>query len=298
MKVPTSATTVFAPTINSGTGSWPSGFVDDLVFSKPTANNAQSFYWYDRLRGKDGLLRSALENAEISNSNFDFDTNNGIISVSLFASSIMYHFQRAPGYFDEVCYTGNRAGRTINHNLAAVPEMIIVKDRTVAEGWRVYHSALGNTGYIVLQTVSSSDTSATIWNSTSPTATVFSVGNYGPVNETNDRYVAWLFTTLAGISKVGSYTGTGALQTINCGFASGARFVMIKRTNDSGDWFVWDSANGISSGNDPYLRINSIEAQVTGTNYVDTDATGFKVTAAAPAAINASGGTYIFLAIA
>jgi hypothetical protein len=74
--------------------------------------------------------------------------------------------------------------------------------------------------------------------------------------------------------------------------------VLIKRTDENGDWYVWNSARGISSGNDPYLLLNDTAAEVTGTNYVDTDTTGFKVTAAAPAGINASGGTYIFLAIA
>jgi hypothetical protein len=88
------------------------------------------------------------------------------------------------------------------------------------------------------------------------------------------------------------------LQTVNCGFASGARFVLIKRIDVNENWYVWDSARGISSGNDPYLLLNTATAEVTGTNYVDTDTTGFKVTAAAPSALNASGSTYLFLAIA
>ena len=74
--------------------------------------------------------------------------------------------------------------------------------------------------------------------------------------------------------------------------------MLIKRTDSTGDWFIWDSARGISSGNDPYLLINSTAAEVTGTNYVDTTSVGFQVTAAAPAGINASGGSYIFLAVA
>ena len=73
---------------------------------------------------------------------------------------------------------------------------------------------------------------------------------------------------------------------------------MIKRTDSNGDWYVWDSARGITASDDPYLLLNKTAAEVTNTNYVDTDTTGFKVTAAAPAGINASGGTYIFLAIA
>jgi hypothetical protein len=124
------------------------------------------------------------------------------------------------------------------------------------------------------------------------------MGTDSAINGASRTYVNYLFATCAGVSKVGSYTGTGALQTVNCGFTSGARFVLIKRTDSTGDWWTYDSARGITSGNDPYLFLNSTAAEVTGTNYVDTDSTGFKVTAAAPAGLNASGGSYIFFAVA
>jgi hypothetical protein len=131
---------------------------------------------------------------------------------------------------------------------------------------------------------------------------VFSVGysgvTYNTTNTSGGNYVAYLFATCAGVSKVGSYTGTGGLQTVNCGFTTGARFALIKRADSTGDWWTYDSARGITSGNDPYLLMNSTAAEVTGTNYVDTTGVGFQVTAAAPAGLNAVGGTYIFLAIA
>jgi hypothetical protein len=110
--------------------------------------------------------------------------------------------------------------------------------------------------------------------------------------------VGYLFASCPGVSKVGSYTGTGTTQTINCGFTGGARFVLIKRTNSTGDWYVWDSARGIIPANDPYLLLNSTAAEVTGTDYIDTTSVGFEITSTAPAAINANGGTFIFLAIA
>ena len=72
---------------------------------------------------------------------------------------------------------------------------------------------------------------------------------------------------------------------------------MIKRTDSTGDWYVWDTARGIIGGNDPYWLTNTADAEVTNTDYVDTAATGFELSSTAPAAINASGGTYIFLAI-
>jgi hypothetical protein len=88
------------------------------------------------------------------------------------------------------------------------------------------------------------------------------------------------------------------VQTINCGFTGGARFVMIKRIDSTGDWYVWDSARGIVAGNDPYLLLNSSAAEVTNTDFIDTLSTGFEISSTAPAAINANGGTFVYLAIA
>jgi hypothetical protein len=132
------------------------------------------------------------------------------------------------------------------------------------------------------------------------TSTTFSIGSYIGVNNSGSTYVAYLFATVAGVSKVGSYTGTGTTQTINCGFTAGSRFVMIKRIDIgfAGDWYVWDSARGIVAGNDPYLLMNSTAAEVTNTDYIDPVNSGFEISSTAPAAINASGGTFIFLAIA
>jgi len=218
------------------------------------------------------------------------------------ASAVSYLFQRAPSFFDEVCYTGTGATLNPSHNLGAIPELKIIKCRSTVIFWIVGGSIVtGGTqnDYIVLNSDAAKVSSSTYWTSGSDTSTTFSTrtGN-GASNDTGQTFVAYLFATCAGVSKVGSYTGTTALLTVNCGFTSGARFVLIKRTDSTGDWYVYDSARGISSGNDPYLLLNSTAVEVTGTNYVDTDTTGFKVTAAAPAGLNASGGTYIFLAIA
>jgi hypothetical protein len=154
------------------------------------------------------------------------------------------------------------------------------------------------TKYLALNSTQAFSTATRFWNDTAPTASVFSVGDGTWVNTSSATYVAYLFASCPGVSKVGSYTGTGALQTVNCGFTGGARFVLIKRTDSTGDWYLYNSARGISSGNDPYILLNSTAAEVTGTNYVDTTSVGFQVTAAAPAGLNANGGTYIFLAIA
>jgi len=317
MKIPTLGTSVFSvdttTAANDITGTLKQS---DMGWFKDRTTVANWFV-ADRLRGFTSAyytptLYTNLTNVEATPTTGDTltafgPTTTGVTNGVLYAGGagvagnypLLYSFKRAPGFFDEVCYTGTSTAQNVTHNLTVPPELMIVKSRSNATQWRVYSSFLGNTSDILLNSTSAVNTGSSYWNSTTPTSTVFTlVGNNAQVNSAGLTYVAYLFATLAGVSKVGSYTGTGALQTVACGFTSGARFVLIKRTDSTGDWYVWDSTRGISSGTDPYLLLNSTAAEVTANNYVDTDSTGFKVTAAAPAALNASGGTYIFLAIA
>jgi len=206
-------------------------------------------------------------------------------------ASIWWHFRRAPGFFDEVCYTGTGVTRTVTHNLGVAPELMIVKSRSGTGDWKVWNKSSLFTNLILNSDVATQSDSIN-----SPTTTTFSA--FSDSNTSSVTYVAYLFATVAGVSKVGSYTGTGTTLQINCGFTAGSRFVMIKRTDSTGDWYVWDSARGIVAGNDPYLLLNSTAAEVTGTDYVDTYSAGFEISSTAPAAINANGGTFIFLAIA
>jgi len=94
---------------------------------------------------------------------------------------------------------------------------------------------------------------------------------------------------------VGSYTGNGSTQNIDCGFSSGARFVLIKRTDSTGGWWVFDTERGIVSGNDPLLYLHLTNAENTTLDFIDPYSSGFAVTATSS---NVSGGTYIFYAIA
>jgi hypothetical protein len=231
-----------------------------------------------------------------------WQTGNGTVRFenSTAVNYVLHAFKRAPSFFDVVCYTGNStAGRTVNHNLGVAPELLIVKRRSFGggQGWVVYAAPLGNTQVLTLQLTDAAFTFG-YWNNTTPTSSVFSLNSDADVNSSSYTYVAYLFATCAGVSKVGSYTGTGTTKQIDCGFTGGARFVLIKRTDSTGDWYLWDSARGIVAGNDPYLLLNSSAAEVTNTDYIDSYSPGFELSSTAPSAINASGGTFIFLAIA
>lgn len=126
---------------------------------------------------------------------------------------------------------------------------------------------------------------------------MFTLGTAG-ANVSGSTYVAYLFATKAGISKVGSYTGNGTSQTINCGFTTGARFILIKRTDATGDWYVWDSVRGIIAANDPHLSLNTTAAEVTTNDSVDPASVGFIVNQVAATNINVNAASYIYLSFA
>lgn len=105
-----------------------------------------------------------------------------------------------------------------------------------------------------------------------------------------------MFATVAGVSKIGSYTGTGSDINVDCGFSAGARFVLIKRNNDAGNWFVYDSVRGINAGADPYILLNSNSAEDSSNDDIDPLSSGFTIPSGSN--VNTNGGTYIFLAIA
>jgi hypothetical protein len=314
MKTPTSGTSVFEPAFaTTGSPEYKSntvisGFDSAITIYRPGYSDANFSLPYTaaRLTGAGQILQTSRTNAEYfysSAANFAYNTGwfNSVFGNDTNRES--YMFKRAPSFHDVVCYTGTGVtDRVVTHNLGVAPELIITKSRSNAEQWGV-GTSFGASSYqwLYLALTNSAlnlNYSAKSRINSAPTSTQYTIATDGEVNQSTYTYVAYLFASCPGVSKVGSYTGTGALQTINCGFAAGARFVLIKRTDSTGDWWVYDSARGISSGNDPYLFLNSTAAEVTNTNYVDTASTGFQVTAAAPAGLNANGGTYIFLAIA
>ena len=315
MKVPTLGTSVFSPVARVGTSATATvtaGFPVDMTIIQDR-NGLNSYATaFDRLRGATKRLFTALTLAEATEATsltgfdvqtgFTLGTDLGFGAVNTSPDNyINWCFGRAPGFFDEVCYTGTGVATTQTHNLGVAPQLLIIKPRSAVNNWWVL-AVSSATARVLNSDVAFQAAGATYFGDdtvyVAPTSSVFSIGSNGGVNGSGVTYVAYLFATCAGVSKVGNYTGTGTTLQINCGFTAGARFVLIKRTDSTGDWYVWDSARGIVAGNDPYLLLNSTAAEVTSTDYVDTYSAGFEISSTAPAAINASAGTFVFLAIA
>jgi len=299
MKVPTSGTSVFASDFYNGTPSppsWYSGFVTDFGIWKDRTGGASNSF--SRLTGDKELeLNSTGAQSTDATAKFDYMTGFGTASGSQDTTLISWNFRRAPSYMDVVCYTGDgNTPQTVNHNLGVIPELAIVKKRSSTGDWGV--TTLNRPAKLLnLNSDAAETTDFAIALATYSTATTINVRN-DIYTSSGATFVVYLFATCAGVSKVGSYTGNGSSQTINCGFTGGARFVLIKRTDSTGDWMVSDSARGIVSGNDPYLELNNTNAEVTGEDWLDTDSTGFVVNEVSGSNANTSSATYIFLAIA
>ena len=215
-------------------------------------------------------------------------------------TSVKHCFKRSPGFLDVVAYTGDGgSNRAVAHNLGVAPEFIAIRCRSNGDNFRVTTTDAFPDAFR-LNSDGAVQTGVSAFNGAStPNATNFYVANDGEVNGSNRTYIAFLFATVAGVSKVGTYSGTGNDVNVDCGFTSGARFVLAKRTDSSGDWYAWDSARGIVAGNDPYMLYGPGAAvEVTNTDYIDPLSSGFTITSNAQSDLNTSGGTYLFLAIA
>jgi len=323
MAVPTDATTVHQPAIQTAGTNYDITFtgmqyIDTVISFKDVTPGGiyNAPIWNDRLRGfpidmsgstytGNPGLASSTTGAEATGSSPA--TSNYLSGVTMNRAvwgggwngynGVFYGLKRAAGFFDEVCYTGTGANQNITHNLGVAPELIICKIRSGSSAnWVVWNTTLNSsTGYLYLNADIAASNFAGVWNG-APTSTYFTLGTNYQNNESGSTLVAYLFATCPGVSKVGSYTGTSSNQTINCGFTGGARFVLIKRTDSTGDWYVWNTASGMVSGNDKRLKINSNTAQVAA-DWVVTTTGGFQIVTP-DAGVNYSGGSYIFLAIA
>ncbi len=293
LATPTDATKVFIP--GSGTTDKTTFPVDSLWSAYRDGYN-YNFTFYDRLRSIDHsrqlVTNSSIVEGQNNTYSLSFTSNTGVVR-SWGSTWLHYMLRRAPGFYDVVCYDGNGTAKTVSHNLGVVPEMMWIKQRSGTNSWRVYHSAMGNTKAMYLD-ATNAETTDNNFNNTTPTASVFSVNAHVGTNQNNHGYVAYLFATLAGVSKVGSVTLNGSTQNVDCGFSSGARFVLLKRIDSTtAGWLVWDSLRGIVSGSDPYLVMDTTAGEVTNTDYIDPYASGFTITNNFYSA-----GNWIFYAIA
>ena len=200
--------------------------------------------------------------------------------------------------FSIISYTGTASAATVAHGLGAVPKMIIVKTRGSSGDWSVYHSSLGNTKNLKLNTTAAQQTSASYWNNTTPTSSVFTINDEGNVNGSSVAMIAYCFAEKSGYSSMGQYTGNGNADGTFVYLGFKPAFLMRKRTDSTGRWVMEDNKRDTYNVVEKAVAANIANAEGTGGYWdVDFTAQGFKVRNN-DVEINASGGSYIYMAFA
>ena len=211
--------------------------------------------------------------------------------------------------FSIVTYTGTGTqSDTVAHGLGKKPAWVIVKSRSEAQNWHVYHEGLDVSApenYIITlnATNARSSSSADFWNSTAPTTSVMSVGDDNSSNKDGVTYVMYCFAEIEGYSKFGRYTGNGETSADGTYVFLGFRpqWVLIKRTDSSSGWLIWDNKRSTFNPADDYMTANDDDLEQTGSNTqrIDFLSNGFKaVNTATSNTINGSGTTHIYMAFA
>lgn len=309
---PESGTEVYTIDGEGGDGVTPTydspNFTPDLAWKKPT-NNGTNWMCHDRIRRgyaiklNAGQAQSTSEDTEGDGSAYGrhWDYMDGWAEHGAVGNNIMAHmFKRAKGFLDIVRYTGAGTSIPINHQLGAVPKMVWCKRLDAASSWQVYHEHMDATApedyWMYLDGAATKQDSSLRWNDTAPTDTTFTVGTAGTGNTNNADYIAYVWGEVSGVSKFGTYTGNGTSQNIDCGFSSGARFVLIKALNVGYAWCVFTTHRGIVSGDDKFMTLETT-AEVTNKDIIDPYASGFAVSGT-DYLTNANNEDYIYWAIA
>jgi hypothetical protein len=303
------------------------GFQPDLVWIKMRSGAAGNEL-FDSARGANIVLFSNATNAESNSGTMSAFNSNGFtpvyqasdVSTNNNGSTFVGWQWKANGTgvsntagsitstvsantssgFSVVTYTAPSSGAfTVGHGLGVAPAMIITKSRSNSGYvWGCYHQSLGNTKRIDLNSTAAAVTSTNgAWNNTSPTSSVFTVGlDWAGSGIT---YVAYCFSQVAGYSAFGSYTGNGSTDGpfIFTGFRP--RWLMVKRSSATSDWFIIDTSRNPYNEATTSLFANASNADYTlTTGGFDIVSNGFKLRVGSGFNPNASGETYIYMAFA
>jgi len=284
----------------------------DLVWSK-NKDDATGHRWTDSARGVTVQFFSNNANAEATDSEgltafnsdgFTVGNDDGWNTSGEDVRAWCWKEDPTAG-FDMVLYTGDGSAKTVSHSLSAVPNMMIVKGRNTAENWIVYHSkntSAPATDYLRLDTTVATADAADIWNDTSPTSSVFTIGDSGKVGGSYN-YIAYLWREKQGFSKFGKYLGNNNADGpfVYCGFKPA--FVLLKNTDAAQNWFIYDNkdfganTNTDATNNRPLFANEPTTSASAGMYKFLFLSNGFKVVESG-AQTNGSGNTFVYMAFA
>lgn len=279
------------------------GFQPDFVWIK-SRDSSSVHTIFDSTRGATKYLSSDSDNSETTGVQTltSFDSDGFTVGTNVLVNNsaedyIAWCMKEASGYFDIVSYTGTGSAHNENHNLGGIPALMLVKqlDDDPNYDWAVYHEDAGETGRLILNQTGAFVTNTGFWNDTAPTSSVFTVGTDVDVNESGKNYIAYLFAEVAGITKMGSFTGNGISNgpSITLGFRPS--FLLVKNADSTGNWYLYDTRLGSIGQLDGRLIPDDTSDEAT-VSHIDVNENGFQVITTDPS-VNNSGDKIVYFAM-
>ena len=297
-------------TLRTGTGATTSvstlGFQPDWVWIK-SRSNGTAHNLFNSVIGATKGIQTTGPNAQYTDTNTLTAFNANGYSLGSDASSRGVNIntntyvdwawkESTTAGLDILSWTGDGTGaRTINHALGVTPEFMMLRG-TDARVWACWFDSMTSAAYYMdLGTAAAEAVDTTMFDSTSPTSTTFRVGSYNNVSAVT--YVGYFFSSIAGFSRIGSYTGNASTDGpfVFCGFSP--KFVMVKGVDIGTGWFMVNPSN---SANEVVVRVfsDTTGAELSNTYGLDLLSNGFKVRAPSGYSLNNSGNKYAFIAYA
>ena len=198
--------------------------------------------------------------------------------------------------FSVVTYTGNRSNASLKHGLNIAPKVIFIKGRNATYEWRSYFAAVGAGKYMVLNEPYAEATGSNFMNNTSPTSSVFSLGDGETPNNNGTNYVAYCFAPIPGFSKMQQFLGNGSESGPFVYTSFKPSIVIIKKSSGTGNWQMFDNNRSPVNVALKTLSPDVSDAEYTTEGDIDMLSNGFKIRSTGN--INANGETYIYMAFA
>mgnify|MGYP003118703464 CR=1 FL=1 len=300
------------------------GHQPDFTWIKTRTTNGENHYLFDAIRGVTKYIHCDTTAAQSSNATtlttfgsdgFTVGANNSVnksgeplVSWNWKANgqgssntdgtiNTTYTSASTTSGFSISTFTGTGSNATVGHGLGVAPKMVIIKSITAGEDWTVYHSALGGTKYVILNSTGAQGTNVGAFNNTAPTNSVFTVGTFGATNGNSQTLVAYSFAEIKGFSKIGKFAGNGNANGgfIYCGFKPS--FFMIKEIQSASDWHI--SFNNVAAQQNPIkgLLYPNTAGTDSNTASVDFNSNGVKIRTSGGGQ-NESNKDYLYMALA
>ena len=320
--------THFTPVLYTGTGATQSvtvGFQPDFLWTKSRTDAGYAHFLHDVNRGVTKRIQSNATSGESTTTNTltSFDSNgftmgaDSTTEMNKSGSSYVAWNWKAGGTassntdgsitssvsanttsgFSIVSFTAPASGNfTVGHGLSSLPEMIIIKNRDISQAWYVLHKDLSSftDRYLILNGTNAEITYSMMSQTPSNSLLYLTVG---ATADANNNHIIYCFNSVKGYSKFGSYTGNGSTDGtfVYTGFKPA--FVIAKRTDTTNSWTIQDNKRDLDNPVEKYLLADDAGAEGTSGLNFDFLSNGFKLRTTS-SAVNASGGTYIYMAFA